>query len=185
MRVLIRRSLLVGLTFCLLVTPHASQAALSGAGKPQVTFSANGPMGMKIAGQTTELKLVDDGTTLSVIVVLAHLETGIGLRDSHMREKYLEVPKYPKAQLSISRSLLRMPGQGADIDAEAKGELLLHGVKKSVMFRYHAALGAHGLRVSGKLHLDIRDFGIEVPRYLGVSVKPEVEVAAEFEAKND
>ena len=42
-------------------------------------------------GTTHQLRIEDDGTTLKITVSLAGLQTGIGLRDRHMREKYLQV----------------------------------------------------------------------------------------------
>ena len=44
-----------------------------------------------------------------ITVPLANLSTGIGLRDHHMKEKYLEVQKYPSATLTIARSALKFP----------------------------------------------------------------------------
>jgi len=37
---------------------------------------------------------------------LAFLETGIQIRDKHMKEKYLQLAKYPQAELSIHQIFL-------------------------------------------------------------------------------
>ena len=49
---------------------------------------------------------------------------------------------------------------------------------------YRAELGAGGIRkVRGSLQLDMRDFDIKAPSYLGVSLAPKVEVAVELALK--
>jgi hypothetical protein len=35
------------------------------------------------------------------------------------------------------------------------------------------------------MHLNMNDFGIQVPSYLGVTVKPDVDVAAQFEVTDE
>jgi hypothetical protein len=74
----------------------AGFAALSSASDAHVSFQASGPAGMKIEGTTPDLTVADDGTNVVVTVPLGNLNTGIALRDHHMKEKYLEVPKFPR-----------------------------------------------------------------------------------------
>ena len=45
---------------------------------------------------------------------------------------------------------------------------------------YEAASDATGFAVHGKFHVRMDDFGITVPSYLGVTVKPDVDVTASF-----
>jgi len=85
---------------------------LSSVKDSRVTFDAAGPAGMKIEGTTSDLSVVDDGGNVVITVPLANLSTGIGLRDHHMKEKYLEVPKYPAATLTIARNALKFPHDG-------------------------------------------------------------------------
>ena len=105
----------------------AASAALSSPSDAHVTFQASGPAGLKIEGSTTELNVSDDGGTLSIDVPLANLATGIALRDHHMKEKYLEVPKYPSATLLVARSALKLPPPGGAIELDVPGTLKLHG----------------------------------------------------------
>jgi hypothetical protein len=49
---------------------------------------------------------------------------------------------------------------------------------------YRAELGPGGItQVRGSLHLDMRDFDIMAPSYLGVSLAPRVEVRVELALK--
>jgi polyisoprenoid-binding protein YceI len=60
-------------------------------------------------------------------VDLASLDTGIGLRNRHMRENYLETEDYPFASFSGRVGVLEGLGERR-FSAEAVGELEIHGV---------------------------------------------------------
>jgi polyisoprenoid-binding protein YceI len=158
-----------------------SHAALSSAKDPHVTFGASGPAGMKIEGTTSELSVADDGDRVVITVPLGNLSTGIGLRDHHMREKYLEVPKFPTATLTVARSALKFPQAGDHATAEVPGMLLLHGQTRPVSVHYEAKASGTTFDAKGSLHVNMNDFGITVPVYLGVTVKPDVDIAASFQ----
>jgi polyisoprenoid-binding protein YceI len=137
---------------------------------------------MRIVGTTKELTVDDDGANVRIIVPLANLQTGIGLRDRHMREKYLEVTQFPNAELQVARAALKLPAPGAEASADARGTLKLHGKTKEVAFRFSAKRDGSAYHVSGALRVNMNDFGIEAPSYLGVSVKPDVDVDVRFDA---
>ena len=108
------------------------------------------------------------------------IETGISLRDVHLHQM-LEADKYPAATLRISRSQLTFPREGEPVERTAEGELTLHGQSRTVKVHYRAELGAGGVtKVRGSFQLDMRDFDIKAPSYLGVSVAPKVEVSVEL-----
>jgi polyisoprenoid-binding protein YceI len=73
------------------------------------------------------------------------------------------------------RSALKIPGSG-----KSTGDLTIHGRTKKVPFDYSIKQESGGFGVVGKLHVNIQDFGIAVPSYLGVTVKPDVEVETHF-----
>jgi len=156
-------------------------AALSNTGRARVRFTAIGPAGMKIVGKTSELQIVDDGKMVMVKVPLRHLKTGIGLRDRHMRDKYLEVGRYPDTRLAVARSALQAPEDGASVEGDATGRLTLHGQTHGVRFHYRARNDGGVYHVSGSLRLNMKDYGITVPSYFGVSVKPVVRVGVHFQ----
>jgi polyisoprenoid-binding protein YceI len=155
-------------------------AALSAATDAHVGFAASGPAGMKIEGTTTDLTVADDGANVTVDVPLANLGTGIALRDHHMKEKYLEVPKYPSTTLVVARTALKFPSNGERVEGDAPGSLKLHGQTHPVSVHYDAKGDGAGYLVHGRLHVNMNDYGITVPTYLGVTVKPDVDVTASF-----
>src|ERR1700730_891725 len=95
-----KRLWLPGISLSLFALSTLAHAALSAPTDGHVSFQASGPAGMTIEGTTAVLGLADQGDNIVITVPLANLTTGITLRDRHMKEKYLEVPKYPSATLT-------------------------------------------------------------------------------------
>ena len=88
-----------------------STVALAGwtkAGVGQATFSAIGTGGFKMEGKTPTVDVTDDGKVVTVVVGLTELVTGISLRDRHMRDKYLEVSKFPTTTLTVAIDALKI-----------------------------------------------------------------------------
>ncbi|HEX2675480.1 MAG TPA: YceI family protein [Polyangiales bacterium] len=172
-------------SLALLLLPLTAAATLGGVAAAHVQFVATGPAGLHIVGESAAVKLADDGNAITIVVPLATLETGIGLRDRHMKEKYLEVAKYPNAELVVERKTLRFPTGGAATSADGQGMFKLHGKQKQVSFHYEAKPAAGGFDVTGKVHVKITDFGIEQPSYMGMSVKPDVDAEVKFHVQGN
>lgn len=153
-------------------------------GKASAVFNGSGPGGFKIEGKTEQLDVKDDGTTVTVVVNLTELDTGISLRDKHMREKYLEVGKFPETTLAVPLAQLKIPENGKSGDGEGKGSFTLHGVTKEQAFKYSISCDGAGLcEVKGTMPLNMNDYGISVPKYLGITVKPDLTVSTTFPVK--
>lgn len=155
-----------------------AHAALDETGQSTVTFTATGTMGMRIVGTTHELDVQDDGTTLRITVPLSHLATGIDLRDQHMRE-HLDVAHHPSAVLSVPRASLVIP-TSSETSGDASGTMELHGRTHAVTFHYRAEPRDGAIRVSASTRVDMSQFGIDVPSYLGIDVDRRVAVSASF-----
>ena len=120
----------------------------------------------------------------SLAVDLRTVDTGIDLRNEHLREKYLEVDKgagYDQAILSD------VTLQGVNPDGPAgkgsfTGSLMLHGVKKTVMGPVELRQAGTGWRVRASFPVNLPDYNIDKPRYLGVGVKDTVQVSVTFTA---
>jgi polyisoprenoid-binding protein YceI len=120
----------------------------------------------------------------TLVVDLRTIDTGIDLRNEHLREKYLEVDKgagYDQAVLS------EVTLQGLNTDAPAgkgsfSGSLMVHGVKKTVTGPVEIRQAGIGWRVRASFPVNLPDHNIEKPRYLGVGVKDTVQVSVTFTA---
>lgn len=117
-------------------------------------------------------------------VDLTTLDTGIGLRNEHMRGNYLEVGKgagFDKAVISDIHL--------GDVDAESfsgrasfAGNLTLHGATAPVKGPAEIRREGASIRVEASFPLSLADFAIAKPQYLGIGVKSEVQVKVSFVA---
>jgi polyisoprenoid-binding protein YceI len=163
-----------------LVSGSAAHADWGPPIETRVTFRAMGPAGMAIEGTTSAVDVQEPGSDVVIDVPLSNLRTGIELRDRHMRDKYLEVARFPKASLRVPRNALTLPDAGKTVEATVPGSLTLHGQTKPVTVNYRIHAEGAKLAVHGTIHFDMRAFGIAVPTYLGVTVKPDVDVVTDF-----
>jgi polyisoprenoid-binding protein YceI len=158
-------------------------AKLSKTGDASTGFKAAGPAGLTIDGKTADMTIADDGTTVTITVPLNNLTTGIGLRDEHMK-KALETGAYPTTTLTVARAALKIPASG-DASGDAPGQLTLHGTTKPVTVHYTASKSGDTINVKGSMTVNVDDYGIKRPSYLGVTVKPEVDINTAFQAKDN
>ena len=162
---------------CWSVVAHA---ALSKPSNANVVFHARGPAGLEIKGETSDLDLKEENGSVFLDVRLATLETGIGLRNRHMKDA-LEVDKFPTVRLTVAKSAFRLPARGESAEGDAPATLTLHGQSKPVTVHWSVRGEASStFWVTGSFHLDMTEFGITAPSYLGVKVKRDLDVDAKF-----
>lgn len=159
-----------------LAASAAAHAGLARAGDAQVQFTASGPAGMNIVGTTNELQVTETDKEIVITVPLKNLDTKIDLRNKHMREKYLEVDKYPNAELRVAKDAV----QKNATSSQATGQLTIHGKTKPTSFTYTTKPAGAGATVTGSVHVNMKDFGIAQPGYAGITVKPDVDVTVSF-----
>lgn len=161
-------------------------------GKGQVEFTAIGkPKALKIRGNGIKPKgkifiqiPASAGMTTQIsgsfILDLSSLDTGISLRNRHLREKYLEVEKFPKAELKLIKldQLEKiLSGEKTDLDAlPFEGLLSLHGVQKAISGKADIKKENQSLDIEATFDLSIKDFSIETPSFAGITVADHVEV---------
>lgn len=174
-------SLLGGAALLALVSFSLVAAAkLTKTGSSAAGFKAVGPGGLNIDGKTSDVSIADDGTTVTITVKLDNIDTGMSIRNKHTKED-LEADKYPTAVLKVPRSALKLGGGEGD----AKGSLTVHGQTKDVSFKYKASKSGDTLDVKGSTKINVADFGVKPRSYLGISIKNDVEVYADFQAKDN
>jgi polyisoprenoid-binding protein YceI len=154
------------------------------AGSGTAKFTASGPGGLRIEGSTEGVTVDDRGAEIVIVVPMSALSTGISLRDKHMKERYLETGKFPKAELHVKRDTIQALSGGAT-SGNVDGMLQLHGVEKHVATSYVASKSGDEYAVTAKMDIDMREFGIEVPSYLGMSVKPNITVNVAFKTSGN
>jgi hypothetical protein len=118
-------------------------------------------------------------------VDLRTLDTGIGLRTQHMREKYLEVGRgagFDTAVLSELRLGEVDPGTFRG-RTTFTGTLLLHGVRKPVAGQVDIKREGAAVSAQASFPVTLSDFGIARPEYLGVGVADVVQVKVALSAQ--
>jgi polyisoprenoid-binding protein YceI len=109
--------------------------------------------------------------TGELVVDLTTIDTGIDLRNRHLREKYLEVakPGFDKAVLSEIR-LADANGEAFEGKSAFAGTLRLHGVSKAVTGTAEIRHEGTAVRVTASFAIVLTDFGVVPPEYMGVGV---------------
>ncbi len=146
-------------------------------------FFATGPAGLQVEGHGSKLSVHEASDRVTVEVALDTLETGIDLRDEHLKE-HLHAAQHPNAKLSVARSALTFPTSEAPVTGKAQGDFWLNGKSHAMSFTYQARRAGDRIQVQGLSSVDIRDHDIEVPCYLRVCVKPEVKLKVKFEVRD-
>ncbi len=149
--------------------------------------SSNGAVkirGLLKEGTPGDGALIQMGRELtgSIRVPLDALDTGITLRTRHMKEKYLETAKFPIAELNLGS--LPFPDAAGDFRMEGlpfQARLKLHGVDKPVAGKATLWRKGKQLGFAPEFRVSLKDFAIEKPSFLGVSLTETVEVKGSVE----
>jgi polyisoprenoid-binding protein YceI len=147
---------------------------------PLVVFEALGkPSFLKIKGETKHLRHEQKQEASSVVdsftVDLSTLDTGIELRDEHMKEKYLKTKENPLATLVFlkeGKSVLDFQGE-----KEITGTLTLNGKAKELTVKAKREKN----NIQATLELKLTDFSLEIPSWSGISVADLVKIKTSFD----
>lgn len=168
------------LTFAVILSAASAQAAvfLVKAGAPnQVVFVSKAPT-ETFEGKTNRIVgriVVDAVDVVDTVVVrlevdLSSLDTGIGKRDGDMRDKYLEVKKYPKAVFT-GATVLGPEGAtftiGKTVAFDCEGDFALHGVTQRLHVNVDVTLrDEHTLALKASFQVPLADYQITRPKFL-------------------
>lgn len=168
--------ILVTAALCL----NFAQAAQFKVSKGDVNFTAKGfPAFITIAGKSDNITGTLDKKAGKLsgkfMVDLATLKTGMDLRDDHMKNKYLEVGKYPKATLVL-------PEFKPEASGSVQAELHLKDVKKPIKIDYSIENGGGSMTVKTNFELLLNDFNVGIPSFQGITVAKTIKLAVAFKA---
>lgn len=133
--------------------------------------------------------------TGSADFILNTLETGIKLRDKHMRQDYLQTDTYPVAHFELTRLLVPRSflDSGYEANETFEGKLTLRGITKAVkpvvvedsdksrIARVHLKGAPGKMHAAFKFEVALTDFKIKKPTFMGVSLADKVLVEVELE----
>jgi polyisoprenoid-binding protein YceI len=160
----------------------------------EVGFVARHLVGTKVRGRFTEFDATfvvadpPENSSLEAEVVATSIDTGVGMRDDHLRTNdFLDAPSYPTLTLK-STGFTKV----SDTEWKMSADLTIRGVTKQVEFdlEYHGTgpgmqPGSEVVAFSASAEIDRRDFGVAFSGVLeggsivvGNKVKIEIEVEA-------
>ena len=153
----------------------------------KVTFETVGkPVLVQIQGSSSEpctgsYTVAGDKLTQSEFKMkLTGLETGIPLRNKHLRENYLHTEKFPDAVVvikDIQNLGTQLKGSSGDTSAFVP-EMTIHGTTKPIQ---GATYKISGKKVKASFRLELTDFGIDRPMFMGIKVVDAVIITVEFD----
>jgi len=117
-------------------------------------------------------------------VDLTTLDTGIELRNTHLRDTYLEVYRGQNFARAVISAIALDGADPRTFEGETafSATLRLHGVERSVSGVAELARTPDGIGVVAHFPVTLPDHAIQAPRYLGVGVRDQVEAEVHFMA---
>lgn len=136
-------------------------------------------------GQGPEGSLTATKNTINGVlkVDLNKLTTKIDLRDDHMKNKYLEVGKYPEATLELVNVILPTDVSAlseAETEVPFKGKFTMHGKTSDVSGKAKISKKAKDVSGNAEFMFKITDHLDTLPSWLGVKVAEEVTVRVQL-----
>ncbi len=112
-------------------------------------------------------------------VDLNSIDTGIGLRNRHMRENYLHTDKYPKTH--FSGKIVSMEDSTTSIKkVKASGKMFIHGVEREIDVDGVLSKTADGYRVKTKFIVALTDYNIEIPQLMFMKIDENMRLVLDF-----
>jgi polyisoprenoid-binding protein YceI len=192
------RNTIAGLALMAAVSPGFAESFQITPGEPNlVRFESKAPL-ETFDGKTRQVrghvKLdpadLSEWIEVNVEVDLASFDTGIAIRNRHMRENHLETDKYPSAVFKggkvhdASQTQIRA---GETVRFEIEGVLSLHGVEKPLRAPIEMTLetvdGRTQIRVAASFRLKLSDHDIKRPKFLIMKLDEVQRLSVELVAK--
>ena len=117
-------------------------------------------------------------------VDLTTLDSGIDLRNAHLRDTYLEVARGAAFQVAVLSEIALadpLPATGRQ-ETAFSGLLALHGVERPVAGTAALRHRDGQLDVEARFAVSLDEFDIPPPRYLGIGVRDTVDITVTFTA---
>jgi polyisoprenoid-binding protein YceI len=128
-----------------------------------------------------------DSITVMVEVDLASLDTGIPMRNKHMRENHLETAKFPKAVFKGGHVLETSSptlNPGSSMKLRLAGQFDLHGVTRAIEVPIEVTRDGDGtLHVDAKFDVALADYNIERPAFLMLKLEDVQHVSVQVTAR--
>lgn len=152
----------------------------------KVGFLAVGkPAMIKIVGEGTgphgDLTIADDKLQGTLTIDMKKLTTKIELRDDHMKNKYLEVEKYPTSTITFKDYNLKLASLTPNaVEQPFAADLQLHGVTKPVTGTIKLSKDSSTVTGVATFKIKVTDFMDTLPSYAGIKIADDIEVTVDL-----
>jgi polyisoprenoid-binding protein YceI len=133
----------------------------------------------KVSGTIVADAAAATSASVTLTVDLGSLDTGVGLRNKEMRERYLETGKFPQGVFkSVSVAGPAVIPPNSPVEIRVTGDFTLHGVTKRMTIPVRVVVIPDGNQVHATTTFNVKmpEFGIHVPKNVLVTVNDEVPV---------
>jgi polyisoprenoid-binding protein YceI len=139
------------------IQPEASEVGFKGTSR---LMDADGKFSRSTGEVTLDPK--DPATAkITLTIESASIDTGIGLRDKHLRSSdFLDVTRFPTITFESQR--VEMAGRRGTVT----GQLTLHGVTREIEVPVDVQLSDGALVATGEFRLNRRDYGINYSSFV-------------------
>ncbi|SMD45296.1 Polyisoprenoid-binding protein YceI [Aquiflexum balticum DSM 16537] len=120
----------------------------------------------EFTGKSSDLNgLIDlEKNLLDFFIDLNTLKTGIGLRDRHMRENYLETKKFPFAEFTGQINSPVELTKGQSIKVTATGKFKIHGIEREIEVPGMLTLSdENSIQLDATFKILLSDYQISIP----------------------
>lgn len=115
-------------------------------------------------------------------VDLASIDTGIGLRNRHMRENYLETDKYPFASYGGQITQV-VDNEDGTFMVTTSGTFKLHGVEREIQLDGLVSKIADGYKAESRFEVKLADYNIERPQFMFLKIGEVIQLEVTFFTK--
>ena len=110
-----------------------------------------------------------ENSALYFEVDLNTLDTGIGLRNRHMRESYLETEKYQfsffEGSISNSKSISKN-----NFEVTVQGKMFIHGITKDVTIPGIISIEGDYIHIKSNFTVALSDYKIDIPKLMFMKI---------------
>lgn len=151
-----------------------------------VEFLSNAPL-LEFKGKSNHLTgMIDfDQNLVDFYVDLTTLDTGINLRNRHMRDSYLETDKFPFAEFTGSLDTLYDFEQSGKQEVTTTGVFTIHGVEREMEISGTLEEVDGGLKLEASWTVLLEDHDIRKPRVVFYELADEQVVTISIVLKNE
>lgn len=115
-------------------------------------------------------------------VDLNTIDTGIGLRNRHMRDNYLETDKHQFAKFKGRLSKIKRTSDNK-FEVLTKGKMEIHGVERELETTANISMKNGTYRLQCEFEIKLTDFKIKVPKLMFMKIDETIKLSLDFHLK--